>query len=85
MALGDERGIVVDRAADLLVRLAPESIEHRVSELRTGSNPADAAYVLGRIGDAQTLDVLVKALRHRHARFGPRVPPHWRNFRTQRP
>jgi HEAT repeat protein len=66
-ALGDERGIVADRAADLLVRLAPESIEPLVIELRTGSNPADAAYVLGRIGDPQILDVLVKALRHRDA------------------
>jgi HEAT repeat protein len=63
-ALGDERGIVVDRAMEMLVRLAPESIEALVGELRTGSNPADAAYVLGRIGDPETLDVLVKALRH---------------------
>jgi HEAT repeat protein len=67
-ALRDERGIVVDRAAEMLVRLAPESIETLVCELRVGSNAADAAYVLGRIGDPQTLDVLVKALRHRDAR-----------------
>jgi HEAT repeat protein len=68
IALGDERGIVVDRAAELLVRLAPESIEPLVGELSAGLNPAEAAYVLGRIGDPQTLDVLVKALRHRSAR-----------------
>jgi hypothetical protein len=67
IALGDQRGIVVDRAAELLVRLAPESIEPLIGELRTGSNPADAAYVLGRIGDPDTLDVLVKALRHHDA------------------
>jgi HEAT repeat protein len=68
LALGDERGIVVDRAAEMLVRLAPESIEALVGELGTGSNPAEAAYVLGRIRDPQTLDPLVKALRHRDAR-----------------
>lgn len=67
-ALGDERGIVVDRTAEILVRLAPESIETLVCELRMGSNAAEAAYVLGRIGDPHTLDVLVKALRHRDAR-----------------
>jgi HEAT repeat protein len=67
-ALGDERGIVVDRAAEMLVRLAPESIETLVCELRMGSNSAEAAYVLGRIGDPETLDVLAKALRHRDAR-----------------
>jgi HEAT repeat protein len=68
IALGEERGIVVDRAAELLVRLAPESVEPLVGELRAGLNPADAAFVLGRIGDPQTVDVLVKALRHRDAR-----------------
>jgi HEAT repeat protein len=68
IALGDERGIVVDRAAELLVRLAPTSIEPLVAELRGGLNSADAAYVLGRIGDPETLDVLVKALKHRDAR-----------------
>jgi HEAT repeat protein len=68
LALGDERGIVVDRAAEMLVRLAPESIGALVDELRTGSNPTEAAYVLGRIGDPRTLDPLVKALRHRDAR-----------------
>jgi HEAT repeat protein len=67
-ALGDEQGIVVDRAAELLVLLAPESVEPLVRELSNGSNQADAAYVLGRIGDARTLDVLVKALRHRDPR-----------------
>ena len=67
-ALGDNRGIVVDRAAEVLVRLAPQSIETLVRELRMGSNAADAAYVLGRIGDPETLDALVKALRHRDSR-----------------
>jgi HEAT repeat protein len=68
VALGDERGIVADRAAELLVRLAPGSVERLVAELSTGSNPADAAYVLGRIGDPNTLGALVKGLKHRDAR-----------------
>jgi HEAT repeat protein len=65
-ALGDERGIVADRASEMLVRLAPASTEALLAELHTGS--ADAAYVLGRIGDPQTLDALVKGLRHKDAR-----------------
>jgi HEAT repeat protein len=68
LALGDERGIVRERAAEMLVRLAPESTETLIAELRTGSNPAGAAYVLGRIGGPQCLDVLVEALRHHDAR-----------------
>jgi HEAT repeat protein len=68
VALGDERGIAVDRAAELLVRLAPESVEPLVDEMREGLNPADAAYVLGRIGNPETLDVLVKGLRHHDTR-----------------
>jgi HEAT repeat protein len=63
-ALGDERGIVVDRASELLVRLAPKSVEALVAELRTGSNAAEAAYALGRVSDPQTVAVLVKALGH---------------------
>ncbi len=67
-ALADERGIVVDRAAELLVRLAPDSTEALVMELRDGSAAADAAYVLGRIGDPQTIDAMVDALRHEDPR-----------------
>ena len=67
-ALGDERGIVVDRAAELLVRLAPTSIDALVTELRTGPAAADAAYVLGRIGDPETIDAMVEALRHEDPR-----------------
>jgi HEAT repeat protein len=67
-ALGDERGIVVDRAAELLVRLAPTSIDALVAELRTGPAAADAAYVLGRIGDPETVDAMVEALRHEDPR-----------------
>jgi HEAT repeat protein len=62
-ALGDGRGIVVDRAAELLVRLAPTTIDALIDELRTGPSAADAAYVLGRIGDPETIDVLIEALR----------------------
>jgi O-antigen/teichoic acid export membrane protein/HEAT repeat protein len=68
MALDDERGIVVDRAAELLVRLGPDSIEPLVAELRTGSSPGNAAHVLGRIGEPETVDVLVTSLRHGDAR-----------------
>lgn len=67
-ALGDGRGIVVDRAAEMLVRLAPASTAGLVNELRSGSNPGEAAYILGRIGDPGTVGPLVKALRHPDAR-----------------
>jgi HEAT repeat protein len=67
-ALGDERGIVVDRAAELLTRLAPGSTDALVDELRAGPNPAEAAYILGRIGDPRTFDQLVKALWHTDAK-----------------
>jgi HEAT repeat protein len=67
-ALGDERGIVVDRAAELLTRLAPGSTDALVDELRAGPNPAEAAYILGRIGDPRTLNQLVKALWHTDAK-----------------
>jgi HEAT repeat protein len=52
----------------MLVRLAPESTAGLVNELRSGSNPGEAAYVLGRIGDPGTVGPLVKALRHPDAR-----------------
>jgi HEAT repeat protein len=67
-ALGDERGIVVDRAAELLVRLAPASIEALVTELKTGSAAGNSAYVLGRIGDPHTVSALVETLGHEDAR-----------------
>ncbi len=62
-SLRDELGIVVDRAAELLVRLAPTSVGALMTELRTGSAAAEAAYVLGRIGDTQAIEALVDALR----------------------
>ena len=67
-ALGDERGIVVDRAAEMLVRLAPASTEALVAELHDGQAAADAAYVLGRIGDPETADAMVEALGHEDPR-----------------
>jgi HEAT repeat protein len=67
-ALGDEREIVVDRAAELLVRLSPESVEPLVSELSAGTNAAEAAYVLGRIADPGTLQALVEGLEDEDAR-----------------
>jgi HEAT repeat protein len=63
-ALDDDRGIVVDRAAEMLLQLDSESTEALAAELRSGPAAANAAYVLGRIGDPQTLEGLVKALRH---------------------
>lgn len=66
-ALADERGIVVDRAAELLVRLAPASTDALIAELHGGA-AADAAYVLGRIGDPETIDAMVEALRHEDPR-----------------
>jgi HEAT repeat protein len=68
IALGDERGIVADRAGELLVRLAPISTDGVVAELREGNAAAEAAYVLGRIADPRTVDALVSALRHRNPR-----------------
>jgi HEAT repeat protein len=64
VALGDERWVVVDRSTGLLVGLAPASVEALVRELGTGSSPAMAAYVLGRIADPRSLHALVTALRH---------------------
>jgi HEAT repeat protein len=63
-SLADERGIVIDRAGELLRQLAPATTEAVVAELRTGPAAAEAAYVLGGIADPQTLDALVEALRH---------------------
>jgi HEAT repeat protein len=67
-ALYDEREIVVDRAVELLVWLAPDSVEPLVAELDSGANPAVAAYVLGSIGDPRTLPALMMGLRHADAR-----------------
>jgi HEAT repeat protein len=62
--LGDERGIVVDRAAELLVRLAPVSVGALVAALGSSTTAADAAYVLGMIRDRQTIGPLLDALRN---------------------
>ena len=62
--LGDERGIVVDRAAELLVRLAPVSVDALVAALGSSTTAADAAYVLGMIRDRQTIGPLLDALRN---------------------
>jgi HEAT repeat protein len=67
-SLEDERGIVADRAGELLLRLAPASTEALAAELRGGPAAAEAAYILGRIADPQTLGALVEALGHDDAR-----------------
>jgi hypothetical protein len=66
-SLADERTIVADRAGELLLRLAPAGTDAVVTVLRTGPAAAEAAYVLGRIGDPQTVDALVEALGHNDA------------------
>jgi HEAT repeat protein len=63
-SLADERALVADRAGELLLRLAPGSAEALVAELRTGPAAAEAAYVLSRMANPQTLDALVEALGH---------------------
>jgi HEAT repeat protein len=63
-SLADERALVADRAGELLLRLAPASAEALVAELRTGPAAAEAAYVLSRMANPQTLDALVEALGH---------------------
>jgi HEAT repeat protein len=67
-SLADERPIVADRAGELLLRLAPASTEAVVAELRTGPAAAEAAYVLSRMADPETLDALVDALGHGDSR-----------------
>ncbi len=62
--LGDERGIVVDRAAELLVRLAPRSVDALVAALGSSAAAANAAYVLGRVRDPRSIGPLLDALRH---------------------
>lgn len=59
-----DRAIVTDRSADLLVRLAPLSTERVVAEVRGGSSPAAAAWILGQIGDPDTVEPLMDALAH---------------------
>jgi HEAT repeat protein len=63
-SLADERTVVADRAGELLLRLAPASTDALVAELRGGAAAAEAAYVLSRMADPQTLDALVEALGH---------------------
>jgi HEAT repeat protein len=63
-ALRHDRAIVVDRAGELLLRLAPASIDALVAELRSSDAPAEAAHLLGGIADPDTLDALLEGLQH---------------------
>lgn len=63
--LDDDSATISDRAAELLVELAPHSISAVVDELKTGPAAAEAAWVLGQVGDPETLDVLTEGLRHK--------------------
>jgi len=63
-ALGDEREVVGDRAADLLIELAPASVRAVTCALSGEPARPRAALVLGRIGDIRALEPLVDALEH---------------------
>ncbi len=67
-ALADDRDAVVDRAADLLVSLAPASTPAVVERLSAQSAPPGVPWVLGRIADPRTAEVLVDGLEHENAR-----------------
>ena len=67
-ALSDERDVVGDRAEELLVELAPASVEGVIAELGAGPAPHRAASVLARLKDTRALDPLVSALEHRDPR-----------------
>jgi HEAT repeat protein len=67
-ALSDDRDAVVDRAADLLVWLAPGSTPAVVERLGTDSAPPGVPWVLGRIADPGTVQVLVEGLEHDNPR-----------------
>ena len=67
-ALSDDRDAVVDRAADLLVWLAPSSTPAVVERLSTDSAPPGVPWVLGRIADPRTVEVLVAGLEHENER-----------------
>jgi HEAT repeat protein len=64
-ALCDDRNEVSERAEELLLRLAPASVQGVIAELEGGSAPERAAALLGRIGDTRALHPLVEALEHR--------------------
>jgi HEAT repeat protein len=64
-ALSDDRDEVTERAEELLLRLAPASVQGVIAELEGGRSPERAAALLGRIGDTRALPPLVEALDHR--------------------
>jgi HEAT repeat protein len=64
-ALSDDRDEVTERAEELLLRLAPASVQGVIAELEGGRSPERAAALLGRIGDTRALEPLIGALEHR--------------------
>jgi HEAT repeat protein len=64
-ALSDDRDEVVERAEELLLRLAPASVQGVIAELEGGRAPERAAALLGSIGDTRALEPLTEALGHR--------------------
>jgi HEAT repeat protein len=67
-ALGDERDAVADRAEELLVSLAPLSIDGVIAELEAGAAPHRAATVLAEVKDMRALKPLMEGLLHRDQR-----------------
>jgi len=64
-ALSDDRDEVVERAEELLLRLAPASVQGIIAELEGGRAPERAAALLGGSGDTRALEPLMQALNHR--------------------
>ena len=64
VALSDERDTVADRAAGLLVSLAPVSTQGLIAELDAGAVPHRAAHVLSQVKDTRALEPLWRALGH---------------------
>jgi hypothetical protein len=84
VALGDERGIVVDRAAEILVLLAPGSIGSWPPSCIQGPTPPAWPTSWGE-------SVTHRPWTHSRRRwsmasraFGPRAPPHWLRIKTPR-
>jgi HEAT repeat protein len=64
-ALSDDREEVGDRTEEVLLRLAPASVQGVIAELEGGRSPERAASLLGRTGDTRALEPLIEALDHR--------------------
>ena len=66
-ALGDQNEFVGDRAAQLLMRLAPSSVDVLIGCLPDPAAGRRAALALGQIKDIRALQPLIEALQHSEA------------------